>query len=154
MDYRKPLSRQQVDALRSRIADLEGLLRTHGILVEPIPDGGNDGNAGHSGSGKEEAISGSSMVERGGGTDRPGPGSRAEPRARAAFVVSVGMDGADVLQRAQPASEDQDKAAIDSDHAHGHDDWPNSHLVRSDLFSIGFHLHRSRPALPIMKTVH
>jgi hypothetical protein len=110
---------------------LEGLLRTHGILVEPIIpnlDGGNDGNnanAGHGGSGKEEVTSGGSPMMERGDTARPepGPGSGPRARARAAMEVSVGMDGADVLQQ-QRRSEGQDQIE--------QDDWPNSHLVSPD----------------------
>jgi hypothetical protein len=96
-------------------------------LVEPIPDGGNDGNnanAGHGGSGKEETVlegsgSGSPMVERITTTDKRGPGVK----ARAAIEVSVGMDGADVLQQRR-RSEGQDQVEQDN--------WPNSHLVSPD----------------------
>lgn len=106
---------------------MEGLLRTHGILVEPIIpnlDGGNEVNGGYSGSGKEETIlegsgSGSPMVERNTTTDKRGPGAKARP----AIEVSVGMDGADVLQQ-QRRSDDQDQVE--------QDDWPNSHLVSPD----------------------
>lgn len=94
-------------------------------MVEPIPDGGNDANAnaGYGGSGKEEPVgsrSGSPVVERNTTTDKRGPGAKARP----AMEVSVGMDGADVLQQ-QRRSEDQDQVE--------QDDWPNSHLVSPQL---------------------
>jgi hypothetical protein len=109
-------------------------------LVEPIPDGGNDGNnanAGHGGSGKEETVlegsgSGSPMVERITTTDKRGPGVK----ARAAIEVSVGMDGADVLQQ-QRRSEGQDQVE--------QDDWPNSHLVSPNPLRLRESaLHRAR----------
>jgi hypothetical protein len=112
----------------------------HGILVEPISDGGNDGNnanAGYGGSGKEEVIlegsgSGSSMADRNTTTDKRGPGVK----ARAAIEVSVGMDGADVLQQ-QRRSEGQDQVE--------QDDWPNSHLVSPNPLRLRESaLHRAR----------
>jgi hypothetical protein len=107
----------------------------HGILVEPISDGGNDVNAGYSGSGKEETVgsgSGSPMVKPNGGTSRPGPTSGPRP----AMEVSVGMDGADVLQQRR-RSEGQDQVE--------QDDWPNSHLVSPDPLRLRESaLHRAR----------
>ena len=92
-------------------------------MVEPISDGGNDGNnanAGYGGSGKEEVTSGGSpMMERNTTTDKRGPGVKARP----AIEVSVGMDGADVLQQRR-RSEGQDQVEQDN--------WPNSHLVSPD----------------------
>jgi hypothetical protein len=87
-------------------------------------DDGNNANAGHGGSGKEETVlegsgSGSPMVERNTTTDKRGPGAKARP----AIEVSVGMDGADVLQQRR-RSEGQDQVEQDN--------WPNSHLVSPD----------------------
>ena len=101
IDYRKPLSRQQVDALRTRIADLESLLRTHGI--DPIEGSGGMLVASQAGSSST-------------GTDMGGPGMLRRMSSKVTDLgVSVGMDGSDVLER--------------GDTANDLDDWPSTHLV-------------------------
>jgi hypothetical protein len=88
-DYRKPLSRQQVEALRTRVADLERMLRDHGLdpgtgnegsAVEQVAGGGAGGTIGGTG-GRNDGVGGSgggeggrpdeTRGERGVGADKP-----------------------------------------------------------------------------------